>query len=451
MKSNSRRRSQQSGTLILAYAAMLMGILGFSGLAVDAGYLQYEKRRLQAAADAAAMGALRELERGQTDLTAAGQNDASLNGFTDGKNNTTVTVNHPPAGGTYASNSAAVQAVVTRQIPTLFMMIFGQTSVTVSAQAVGLTTNQPGSIGGCIFAMNKTANPSMWVSGTASLSTACSIAVNSDASAAYTEQGGAGVYLANGAKVGVVGPGTAGSGWNIGSNAQLTNSTTNKSESPVNIQSFLDPLANVTAPTPATVTTGVQSTSQTKIDQNHMPPNNQLNPGVYCKGISIQSTSGTLTFNSGTYVLAGGGMNINSGAIVSATGVTFYNTSENSMSWGCPGSSAIDSITLNGGATINLAAPTSGNLCGILFFEDRNLSTNGDTINGNSSSTFNGTLYFLNDQLTFAGTNSTGHGYLSIVADTIKIVGNSNLNNDYSDLENIYTIAPASTGGGLVQ
>src|SRR5579862_2005997 len=93
---------RESGFTILAYALMIFVVLGFTGLSVDVGYLQWQRRLMQSAADAAAMGALREMELGRTnsqpqyDLTTAAQTDASMNGFTNGQGNTTVTFNNPP-------------------------------------------------------------------------------------------------------------------------------------------------------------------------------------------------------------------------------------------------------------------------------------------------------------------------------------------------------------------
>lgn len=88
---------------------MMVGLLAFAGLAVDVGYMQVMRRRAQNAADAAAMGALRELELGNTsNLSLAGRNDAALNGFTNGVNNTTVTINNPPVNGALAGASGAI-------------------------------------------------------------------------------------------------------------------------------------------------------------------------------------------------------------------------------------------------------------------------------------------------------------------------------------------------------
>lgn len=443
MNKFTRRRANQRGFVAIAYAAMIVAILGFTGLAVDVGYMQYQKRRIQAAADAAAMGALREMERSQTDLTAAGQYDASLNGFTDGQGNTTVTINNPPTLGSYANNSSAVEAIVQRKVPTFFMMIFGQNGVTLSARAVARTASDAGSIGACIYALNPTASAALEINGTnMNLSTACSAVVESNDPSAFKMNSSVQVQMTNGAQVGVVG------NWFISGGAALINSTTGKPESPVNIKSFTDPLASVTAPTPQTVTGGVQGTNMS-IKSNNTALNTSLNPGVYCGGLTVNSTNGTLTLNAGTYVLAGGGLSITGGTVV-GSGVTFYNTTGGST-WGCSGNGNAQPVTINGGANVTLSATTQANSSsGILFFEDRGIHTNGDTINGNATSSFDGALYFVNDQLTFAGTNAT-NGYLVIVADTIKINGNSNLGNDYKTLTNIYTIAPAATGGGLVE
>src|SRR5579872_6636083 len=157
---HSSHKPRERGFTILVYALIIFVALGFTGLSVDVGYLQWQKRALQSAADAAAMGALREMELGRTntapanDLTTAAQNDAALNGFTNGVDNVTVTLNNPPVSGTFSGVSTAAQAIVSKTYPTFFMRILGSGNVTLSAQAVAQTTTSSGSIGGCIFALN---------------------------------------------------------------------------------------------------------------------------------------------------------------------------------------------------------------------------------------------------------------------------------------------------------
>src|SRR5579872_6070265 len=133
-------RAKQRGFMTIMYALMIFGIVAFAGLAVDVGYMQVARRQAHAAADASAMGALRELELGNiSNVVFAGKNDASLNGFTDGQNRTTVSINNPPLYGTYRGDPTAVEAIITRNVSTIFMNIFGERSVTVRARAVALT------------------------------------------------------------------------------------------------------------------------------------------------------------------------------------------------------------------------------------------------------------------------------------------------------------------------
>ncbi len=439
------RPKRERGFTIVAFSLMILVSIGFTGLAVDAGYLQLEKRKAQIAADAAAMGALREMEKGNTDLATAGLTDSAYNGFTNGQNSTTVTIANPPTNGVYTGRTTAVQATVSRVVPTYFMRAMGQNSVTISATAVAETSTTAGSIGGCIFAMNPTASGAFTITGNVTIATACSAVVKSTSSSAFSMVGNSTFSLSNGAEVGVVGTGT--SGWSLSGGAQIINASTNKAESPVNIQTFNDPLAGVAVPTPTGLT--IQSSNSKTVNPNATVT---LNPGIYCGGMDLK---GTVTFNTGTYILAGGGLTIDAQAVVNDTGTgeMFYNTSSNSQAWGCSGSSGAGSFTFNGGASINLiglTVPDGVGSVGVLFFDDRSTSGLSHKINGNSTSTFDGALYFLPNPLQFAGTNRTP-GFLYIVADTITMNGTSGLSSDHSSLANVYTLAPTATGGGLVQ
>lgn len=436
----SAKRRSQRGIVTILYALMILGIVGFAGVSVDVGYMEYKKRCLQAAADAAAMGALRELELGQTDLVAAGLNDASLNGFTNGTNNTTVSINNPPSSGSLTSNFSAVEAVVTTRAPSFFSMVFGNNGTVLMARAVARTSTSAGSVGGCIFAMDPTASGAFTINGTVVLTTACGAIVNSNSASAFTMVGNSSVNLVSGAQVGVVGPGGAGQGWSMSGQAQLINSTTNQPQPPVNIRSFADPLANVPVPTAAGMT--VQGSDGITISPS---ATTTLNPGIFCGGINVK---GTANFNPGTYVLAGGGLRINAQAVVNGQNVLFYNTT-GSFSPSC-GSRDAGPFFFNGGASINLSAQGSQSPVGVLFFDDRTVTGLSHIINGNSNSTFDGAMYHLKASLKFAGTNQTP-GFLYIVANTIELTGTSNLGNDHSNLTSVSVMAPTSTGGGLVE
>lgn len=435
--------------MTMMYALMITVLIGFAGLAIDVGSFQVAKRQAQSAADAAAMGALRELELGNAgNLALAGKNDASLNGFTDGQKNTTVTINNPPLHGSFAGNNAAVEAVIQRTVPTYFMMIFGQNSVTLSAYAVGRTTTTEGSIGGCIFALNAHAKSALSINGTSiSLNTGCSAIVDSDDGSAFTMGSGATFNLSNQAHVGVKG------GWTFGGQSSLMDVSVNPAqpENPSHVLAYGDPLASVPVPNTAGLT--VRSTSTVTYGKNNPPDDNTLNPGIYCGGINFNDSNNIwYTLKPGIYVLAGGGLTANSAAMLKGTGVTFYNTAAAAGNmWGCPSASSHAPMTLDGQALVNLKAPASGAGVGMLFFDDRSIYDNRlNKIVGGAASTFDGALYFRNNPLQFGGNNST-NGYMVIVADTISINGTSTLGNNYSSLSNPNPFAPSSTGGGLVQ
>ena len=127
MPAAAKLHQRERGFIAITSALLIVGMLAFTGLAFDVGYLEWARMTAQSAADAAAMGGLRELELGNaTNIATAGLNDASLNGFTNGAAKTTVTINNPPLSGNYLGDSRAVEAIVTRTIPTFFMMILGR-------------------------------------------------------------------------------------------------------------------------------------------------------------------------------------------------------------------------------------------------------------------------------------------------------------------------------------
>jgi hypothetical protein len=155
-----------------------------------------------------------------------------------------------------------------------------------------------------------------------------------------------------------------------------------------------------------------------------------LQPGVYEGGISITGNA-NVTFAAGTYILAGGGLSVTGNSTIQGTGVTLYDTSSSKYSYG--------PINLTGNETADLSAPTSGALEGILFFQDRSVPTGsaGSSVVGNSSSIFNGVVYFPTTSLTYTG-NSGGSGYTFLIADSITVTGNSSMTigNNYSSLAN---------------
>lgn len=391
------------GQVMVLICVSLIAIMGMIAVVTDFSFMQHQRNMMQTAADSAAMAGAEELNYG--DQVVAGKADAATNGYTDGANSVTVAINNPPSTGPNAGNAAYVEAIVSKPQPTYFLRALGVNTMTVSTRAVAYEGNGPN----CIYVMNPSASGAMSANGNVNVQSSCGLLVDSSASNGLSVNGNSSISATS---IGVVGGYSA--------NGNTTFSPTPKT----GVIAASDPLAYVPAPT-------VGSCAHTNFSLNGNNGSSgspyQLYAGTYCGGISVNGNS-VLHFNAGTYVLAGGGMNTNGNSVMTGTGVTFYNTT---------GTAGYGAITMNGNSQANFSAPTSGSLAGILFFQDRSIPSNGaaSTINGNSSSTFDGAVYFPTTTVNFNG-NSSSSGYSIVVANQLVLNGNSTLGSNYSSLTN---------------
>lgn len=148
-----------------------------------------------------------------------------------------------------------------------------------------------------------------------------------------------------------------------------------------------------------------------------------LNPGVYCGGIQI-SNAAQVTFQPGIYVIKDGSFKIEGTATVSGVNVGFYLT----------GSGA--KIDWNDQATISLTAPKVGVMAGILFFEDRTVSTNQKhRIAADYARVLLGTIYLSRGQLAIESEKSVADksAYTIVVANRFTLAAGPTmvLNTDY--------------------
>src|SRR5438874_4730360 len=105
MQTRSERHSQ--GQVLVLTALLLTVFIGFAGLAADAGYFFDHKRRMATATDAAAVAGALEAKRDPTGINVAtvARDAAKNNGFENGTNGITVTVNRPPVSGFNVGNN----------------------------------------------------------------------------------------------------------------------------------------------------------------------------------------------------------------------------------------------------------------------------------------------------------------------------------------------------------
>ena len=134
-KCTLRRR----GAVAVLVAVLLTVILGFLAIAVEGGLLRDNRRKVQGAADAAALAAATELfvhypaieasDFSNCDPGGAGAAaalaSAAANGFPDGEGTSTVVVNIPPASGPFKNKAGYAEVVVTFNQPRYFSRIWG--------------------------------------------------------------------------------------------------------------------------------------------------------------------------------------------------------------------------------------------------------------------------------------------------------------------------------------
>jgi Putative Flp pilus-assembly TadE/G-like len=385
------KRKPQAGQAIASVALALVVLTGIAGLAIDMGYLRYEKRRMQAAADSAAVAGASELQYPSGNPTMAALNDSKANGFEDGVKGVSVTLSNPPSDAPFSAVANAnryVEVKVHRNVPTFFMRIFGVNMSSMTASAVA----ELGSSRGCVYSLNLVLG--ITLGGNNLSAPNCGVVDN-----AVLDLGGGCITASS---IGVV--------------LSLLGSCANPAPV-IGISPSADPLAYLTAPAVGACL------PNPNINQPAGPPV-VLPPGTYC-GITVAPTNVVaVTFSPGLYVVTGApGLQIQGPSTVTGNGVTFFVTN-----------GAQVQITGPGNTSLTAPADTTGGIPGgVLFFQDRANLQPATITNPNLSLT--GALYFPSAPLTLAS-NSPAAPYLILVAQSIQLQGNVSIGTDYSSLTN---------------
>jgi Flp pilus assembly protein TadG len=396
------KRNREAGQAIASVALGLVVLTGIVGLAIDMGYLRYEKRRMQSAADSAAIAGASELAYSTGNYLTAAKNDSKANGFEDGVNGVTVTSSNPPVDAPFSSvanASSYVEVRVHQDVPTFFMRVFGVNTASLNATAVAELGSSPG----CVYSLGLLGigtGINVPLGGSSVTAQNCGVVDNS-----LLSLGGC-ITAATISTVQPFGGGCA-------------------TPHPIDgIVPANDPLGYITAP----AIPGGCTFPTTVVVNSPLPT--LLIPGVYCGGIQIAATNtGAVTFQTGAYFLTGApGLSISGSGSESGTGVFFY----------IAGSASVQIMNTATGGVI-LFAPTSSPLPGvpggILFFQDRGNGNPGILQAPNMALT--GALYFLNAPLSVGtGGGMVSGAYSIFVAQSISFDGTITINSDYSSLAN---------------
>lgn len=386
---------ERSGALAIYTALLAPLLLGFAGLGIDIGLWYANLRAAQSAADSSARaGAFVAFDSAGdvAEISAAVTAEALANGF--GIGGDSVTFHYPPQSGQSAGQTDAVEVVVRRRLDGLFSSLLFDGPAVIAARAVAKVQNSEA----CLWALNPAESAAVKVSGNVEVALGCGVFVNSSAAVAL-QQNGSGCLQAS--QIKVVG------GFTVSC----------ATPGPVSgVPAVTDPLALLAPPSHGTCDKdGVQIN-----DGDHV-----LDPGVYCGDIRI-NTNGTVQFGAGQYVLRNAGLTINGQATVTGEEVSFYLTAD---------TEATAEISIAGGAEVSLSAPTSGDMTGILFYQDRLAEPGGThSFTGGAEARLTGTLYFPNQAVKFAGGSETSGSATIIVADTLAFTGNSVIDLDDPEL-----------------
>lgn len=413
-------RRDRRGATAMAFGLSATVVAGFAGLAVEGGSWYVARRAAQTAADTAAFAGATAVAF-QAGAIVVARETAARNGFTNGVDDTVVTVNSPPLSGSATGDATAVEVIVRRQVPMQLAALFvgGDTEIAVRsvARAQLLDGGQA-----CVLALGHgvtTANSLSFAGNGIVSSSGCSLASN----ASISQSGSSAVQAFTMRAVGSV--------TIADSQAVVLDRPAASRQAPV-----VDPFAAGTPTTgiPLPTATGTCTVTAASIGSNK---SGTLSPGRYCASGSKPpiEISGTAQLTPGVYYLEGGDLDIGAQASVTCpsctagNGVTFVFT-------GSPAS--IGGPKINGGATVSLIGGSAG-YTGILMYQDPRISAPGSyTLNGGAGIATEGLYYFPASDLSingnFGGATSACKAF---TAASLAVSGSSELHVDTAGCDDL--------------
>jgi Flp pilus assembly protein TadG len=377
----------RGGNVAIVFALATVPIMGAVGAAVDYSRANAMRATMQAAIDATTLMLAKKgasLSSAQMASQASAYFTANFTGTELKDLVATAVPGSAPAGPT-------INGSATGKIGTQIMRVMGIETITITVRAVALGS---ASGTGCVFSLNPVENEAIKVAGSANVNLVnCSLYDNSnDAQALY----GDGASKLSALSVGVVG------GLYNGNNNIVATQGISTSMAPLT-----DPYANDSFPPP----------SGSCQNQAAIQNTQTLSPGFRC-GLRLNAGA-NVTLNPGIYYVGKDGLTVNGQATLSGTGVTLVFTSS--------GGNYGDAV-INGGAVVNLTAPTTGPTAGIVIFGDRAMPTGTQfRFNGGATQSFGGAVYVPKGKLEYSGGSASSSSCTQLIANTVKFTGNSDV------------------------
>ncbi len=392
----------EKGQAIILIVVAILGLLALTALAVDGGMAYSERRQAQNAADSAALDAGLAKVRGG-DLIAEGRARAASNGFDNNGTDNTVTINNPPLTGCngqlsqYAGNDEYIQVIIRTVTETYFGGVVGVNEVDNCVDAVARARppiNAPMALGNAIVALSETECKALTYQGNSNVTvTGGGLFANSDCAGGGNQS----AFFNNSSSASLSAPCVQA----VGAITYKPGALDLDCGAP---QSSAAPLPPIVYPNP--VCTGNATKSGNVLSPGNysgtFPPSgvDQLQSGIYCvSGEFRMNASDTLNGSDVLIVMESGG-----------------------VSW-------------NGGATLNLSAPTSGPFAGLLLFAPES-NSDAIKINGNSASTFTGSILAPSANITINGSGGASGLNCQIIGGTVDLGGTNDTTINYNAAQN---------------
>jgi Flp pilus assembly protein TadG len=376
------------GGAALVTALAMPVVVGGLGLGSEVGYWYFNQRKVQNAADVAAYAAATELRAGSNaaSIAAAATAAAERTGYVPARG--VITTNSPPATGPNFGDPDSVEVTVAENLPRMFSGLFASGAVPVTGRAVA---NITGGQQTCVLALDPSASGAVtFIGSTSTILIGCNVHSNSLAGASAIVTGSASVQAPCMSASGTV---------DVDAGLSLTECVAPYEYADQEPDPYADlPVPDMTQPCKAQNTFGGGAGSV-----------HNITAGRYCSGMDMRRI---VNMAPGTYIVDGGSLQINSTASVQGSGVTFYLVNGATASF-------------NGGAHLDLDAPSTGTYAGVLMYVDRNEPYNTHSINGDSSSAINGAIYAAASHIQMNGGTDVGGGCTQVVGRTITFSGNS--------------------------
>jgi hypothetical protein len=271
------------------------------------------------------------------------------------------------------------------------------TSSAIATAAV-TTTAAPAGSGACLYLLGTTGTTLNISNGVQVTTSSCGVFDNSNSASAISVVGGSKLTSTS---VKVVGGYSTSNGGCIDTPTGACNSLTPTTGA----TAVADPFSGLPSPTVSACSGGNYT--------NWQATPYSLSPGSYCGMIVGNGMSAVLA--GGTYIIDGGSFSIAGGSTLTTTGgVMIYLTNG-------------ATVSISNNANVTMSAQSSGSYEGVLFYQDRTMtSPGGSSFQGGSTMHLTGSLYFPYGALTFD--NGSNAQTEAIVANSITFAGGATLN-----------------------